>query len=94
MPEVIVEAGYSFDRSRGNLCDFADPLKGLPGQVAVIALDGVQYPQHVLMPGADFFDGSIYECQIQLFHQLLLPIQYKFLTPRIYIRPSAKAGEA
>ncbi len=75
MPEVVVEAGDTFNRRRGYLRDFADPLKGFAGQIAEMALNSVQYMKHILRSGADFTDGSIHKCQIQFIHQLLLPMQ-------------------
>jgi hypothetical protein len=71
MSKLVVKSGNTHYRSRGNLCELADPLESLLRQKTKVALDGLQNLQHLVRSGADSLNSPIHKCQIQLVHQSL-----------------------
>ncbi|MBA7688277.1 hypothetical protein ES703_96756 [subsurface metagenome] len=72
MSKLAIESRDTGNRCRSNFRQLAGPLKSFFRQIAKVALYSLQNLKHLLPPGADFINGLLYKCQIQLVHHWLI----------------------
>jgi hypothetical protein len=62
MAKLVKERRDTHDARRRDLRQFTDALQRLLGQIAEVALDGLQDLQHIFGSRADFLHSLVYKC--------------------------------